>query len=265
MVRCRRDFRNLRGAAVHTVIDRRETIEHELARTGDRPRTSALDARRLAHWALTSQLLFTATWVVAGFAERRYSHFDQTISDLAAQDGNHPWLVMSGFLVYGSGLIALGLALRRSVGVHAARKVGPTLLCLAGALMPVVALARLDCSTSGAACRARVAAEIESGQQSVHNLVSLLVFILLIVAPLVWSRRFRADGWRDLRAASIVAGLAGFALLVVAIGIDGSRHWSGLAQRLFLAVPTAWICIVALRASRLGHRDSCSVPSTKES
>jgi hypothetical protein len=156
---------------------------------------------------------------------------------------------MIGMLVFGSGLVALAIALRRTVGVRA--RLGIGLLLAAAALMPVSAFARLDCATSSAACRARVAAEIESGQQSLHNLAGLLLFLLLCVSMLVWARAFRrAAGWADLRKPSIVAGLSAFVLLVVGMGVDGSRHWAGLAQRVFILVPAVWICMVAARAHR---------------
>ena len=192
-------------------------------------------------------------WIVGGWAQPNYSHLDQPISDLAARDARYPGILMIGMLVFGSGLVALAIALRRTVGVRA--RLGIGLLLGAAALMPVSAFARVDCATSSAACRARVAAEIESGQQSLHNLGGLLLFVLLCVSMLVWARAFRRSaGWADLRKPSIVAGLSAFVLLVVAMGVDGSRHWAGLAERVFILVPMVWICVVAAHADRSAGR-----------
>ena len=178
--------------------------------------------RTLAAWAITAQVLFALSWIVAGWAQPTYSHLDQPISDLAARHARYPGILMIGMLVFGSGLVALAIALRRTVGVRA--RLGIGLLLAAAALMPVSAFARVDCATSSAACRARVAADIESGQQSLHNLGGLLLFVLLCVSMLVWARTFRRSArWADLRIPSIVAGLSAFVLLVVAMGVDGSR------------------------------------------
>ena len=146
-----------------------------------------VSTRNLAAWAITAQVLFALSWIVAGWAQPTYSHLDQAISDLAARHARYPGILMVGMLVFGSGLVALVIALRRTVGVRA--RLGIGLLLAAATLMPVSALARVDCATSSAACRARVAADIESGQQSLHNLGGLLLFVLLCVSMLVWARR----------------------------------------------------------------------------
>ena len=211
-----------------------------------------VSTRNLAAWAITAQVLFALSWIVAGWAQPTYSHLDQAISDLAARHARYPGILMVGMLVFGSGLVALAIALRRTVGVRA--RLGIGVLLAAAALMPVSAFARVDCATSSAACRARVAADIESGQQSLHNLGGLLLFVLLCVSMLVWARAFRRSArWSDLRIPSIVAGLSAFGLLVVAMGVDGSRHWSGIAERVFILVPMVWIGVVAARADRSGE------------
>ena len=111
-----------------------------------------VSTRNLAAWAITAQVLFALSWIVAGWAQPTYSHLDQAISDLAARHARYPGILMVGMLVFGSGLVALAIALRRTVGVRA--RLGIGLLLAAAALMPVSAFARVDCATSSAACRA---------------------------------------------------------------------------------------------------------------
>jgi hypothetical membrane protein len=85
----------------------------------------------------------------------------------------------------------------------------------------------------------------------IHDLVSLLIFLALVVAQLVCAHAFRQDPqWRDLRTYSLVSGVLTLALLVlyIADAIDG---WNGIVQRIFLAVPWIWIVVLGLRLLRL--------------
>jgi small-conductance mechanosensitive channel len=85
----------------------------------------------------------------------------------------------------------------------------------------------------------------------VHDNVSLIVFLALIAAPLVFARAFgRDDRWRPLRAHSVVTGVLGFALLVLYV-IASAGTWNGLAQRLFVSVLFVWIAVVGFRLFRL--------------
>jgi hypothetical protein len=97
----------------------------------------------------------------------------------------------------------------------------------------------------------QIAAGDVSWQHQVHDLVSLVLFLALIAAPLVLARAFRHDArWHDLRRYSIASGAVTFALLVLfftgAIG-----DWNGLVQRLLTAVPWIWIAVLGLRLRRL--------------
>jgi len=127
---------------------------------------------------------------------------------------------------------------------------------IAGIGLMVAGLARNDCSSELPACTARVDAGEVSWHNQVHDNVSLILFLALIAAPLVFARAFgRDDRWRPLRTYSIVTGLLGFALLVLyVIGLAGT--WNGLVQRIFISVLLVWIALVGFRLSRVEQAET---------
>jgi hypothetical protein len=70
-----------------------------------------------------------------------------------------------------------------------------------------------------------------SWHSATHELVSLLVFLALVAAPLVLARAFSGCApWRDLRAYSITTGVVGLVLLVLLFS-DIAGSWTGVVQR----------------------------------
>src|SRR4051812_46468787 len=68
-------------------------------------------ARKLAWAALAGQVVFIASWVVAGALEPGYSHLDQGVSELGARTASHAWIINAGLVVFGLTFVALGVAL----------------------------------------------------------------------------------------------------------------------------------------------------------
>jgi hypothetical membrane protein len=218
--------------------------------------TTEIDRRGLlGGLAVAGPLLFTAAWLIAWPAQEEYSPRHEDISALAAVDAQRSWIMILGFLTLGLGTVALALALLNAVRCGRSAKVGAALLAFAGLGIVVAGLARNDCSSELAACRALPAGEL-SWHHHVHDLVSALVFVSLVVAQLVLARVFGWDEfWRDLRSYSVVSGTATLVLLVV-YGTRVFGAWNGLVQRVFLAVPFAWIVVVGVHVRRLRGRDA---------
>jgi hypothetical membrane protein len=201
--------------------------------------------------AVTGPLFFTITWIVAGILQDGYSLRQDFISELAALDARHPWIMIIGFLWLGAGTVALGIGLAGALEGRLAR-IGSILVALAGVGIIVAGLARVDCRSRLAACAARIEAGDVSWHSEAHELVSLVVFLALVAAPLVLARAISGDAlWRDLRAYSITTGVVGLVLLVLLSSVAGS--WSGLVQRVFLTVLLLWIAILGARLIRLSH------------
>ena len=195
-------------------------------------------------------LTFTAAWLVAWPLQEQYSPRREDISALAALDAQHVWIMILGFIALGVGTTALGLGLMDALRGWNGR-VGSALVVAAGVGLVFAGLARNDCSSELTGCTAAVDAGDVSAHHQIHDLVSLLLFLSLIVAQFVCARAFRQDlQWRDLRTYSLVSGVLTLVLLVLYISepIDG---WNGIVQRIFLAVPWIWIVVLGLRLLRV--------------
>jgi hypothetical membrane protein len=224
-------------------------------------RMNAPRLRRVAGaTAVAGPVVFSAAWLVAWAAQDTYSPRREDISALAALDAQQPWVMIIGFLALAVGLGALGMGLLRAVEGGRMARIGALLVLFAGLGILVAGIARNDCSSELAACKARIDAGDVSWHHGLHDAVSGLVFLALVVAQLVLARAFRRDPrWRDLRAYSIVSGILTLALLVL-FGTSAIDGWNGLVQRVFLAVPLVWIMVLGIRLRRLAN-DHSALPA----
>jgi hypothetical membrane protein len=211
----------------------------------------------LGRLAVAGPIAFTLAWLISGVAQDEYSIRREDISALAALDAQHPWIMITGFLLLGVGTVALAAGLVSTLKGRPA-VIGSILILIAGVGIVVAGLARNDCSSELTPCADRVDAGDVSWHHMVHDMVSLIVFLALVAAPLVLARAFRRDErWHDLRSYSIVTGLVGSVLLVLyATGAAGT--WNGLLQRVFVSVPFLWIALLGLRLTRVPARQQGS-------
>ncbi len=201
--------------------------------------------------AVTGPIIFTAAWFVAWAVQDQYSPRREDISALAALDAEQPWIMVVGFLALGLGIVALGLGLPSVLAGGLSARVGALLVTVAGFGILVAGVARNDCSSELTACRVREDAGELSWHHHVHDLVSLLVFLILVASQLILARAFGRDArWHDLRWYSITSGALTFALLFL-YGSGAIGGWNGLVQRVFLAVPFIWVAMLGLRMRQL--------------
>jgi hypothetical membrane protein len=204
----------------------------------------------LGRFAVAGPIAFTIAWLIGGLVQDEYSFGQEDISALAAMDAQYAWIMITAFVLLGMGTLALAAGLVSALRYRSA-VIGSALLVIAGIGVVVAGLARNDCSSELPACAARVDAGDVSWQHQVHDNVSLIIFLALIAAPLVFARAFsRDDRWRPLRTYSIVTGVLGFALLVLYV-IEPVPTWNGLVQRIFVSVLLVWIAVVGFRLSRM--------------
>ncbi len=153
----------------------------------------------LGRLAVAGPIAFTIAWLVGGLVQDEYSARKEDISALAAMDAQHAWIMITGFVLLGLGTVALAAGLASTLRYPSAA-IGSVLLMIAGIGLAVAGLARNDCSSELPACAARVDAGEVSWHHQVHDNVSLIIFLALIAAPLVFARAFgRDDRWRPLR------------------------------------------------------------------
>jgi hypothetical membrane protein len=216
-----------------------------------RPRPAPRTAIRLGAIAgIVGPAAFTAAWVVASLLQTGHSATEVQISGLAAPDARDPWIMITGFVVLGGCSAGFGAALHAELGgsgragagrAGAGRAgAGPRLIQVAGLLTVAAGLLRRDQMLLTAPAH-------ESWHNHAHDVVSAVIYVALVVAPLLLARRFRRDPrWSALRWPLMGASLATAAVLVVFF-TGAFPSWASLLQRIGVSIPLAAVCAVAAR------------------
>jgi Protein of unknown function (DUF998) len=164
---------------------------------------------------------FVGAWVIGGAtAPRSYSAVDSAISDLAAVGASTRVLMTVGFVVFGCGLIAFGLALR---------------VVLEGR-------AWIAALVTGA-CTLGVAATPLKGWSgdTVHGAFAGVGYVAIVALPFLAAPSFARRGWtRGARLSLLTAAVSAVCLVAITFG---PAH--GLWQRLGLTVGDVWIVVTA--------------------
>ena len=174
--------------------------------------------RAAALGGLVGPAAFIGAWVIGGIvAGAPYSPADDAISRLAAAGAETRPLMTAGFVLFGLGLPAYGVALRRVLpGAAWATAVATGLATLGVAATPLDRSAFVD---------------------QLHGVFAGLGYLTLAATPLLAVRPLRARGHRLLARLGLAAGvLSGTALLLTLT--DGP---TGAFQRLGLTVGDLWI------------------------
>ena len=231
---------------------------------------------------LAGPVAFTAAWAVSSLLQTGHAATEVQISGLAAPDARDPWIMMTGFVVLGGCSVAFGTALHRELGgsgrAGQARQAGaerarteragteqarteqaaaqqatteragagPRLIQAAGLLTVAAGLLRRDQMLLTAPAH-------ESWHNHAHDVVSAVIYVALVAAPLLLARRFRGDPrWSPLRWPLVGASLVTAAVLVVFF-TGAFPSWAGLLQRIGVSVPLGAVCAVAARLLAAGR------------
>ncbi len=176
--------------------------------------------RILASGGVIGPVAFVAAWSVAG-AVGGFSFVDDAISDLAAVGASTRIAMTIGFVLFGVGLIAFGLALRVVLD-------GPAWIAAVvtgTATLGVAATPLGGWSGDGA-----------------HAACAGVGYASLAALPLLAARTMWRVGFRIWAIASVLAGVV--AAVLLAASTLGPAH--GLWQRLGLTVGDIWIVVVAV-------------------
>lgn len=204
----------------------------------------------LAKISYTGAAVFALAAVVAAALYPGYSHLREAVSQLAATNSPSAPIMIVGFLALATGTVAAGLGLFRNLPNGAAAKAAGVLTVIGGVLLVVVGLARSACSDWIGACTAAEEAGTIPLHHVVHNLVSLLLFLLLIAAAFTLARAVARNGARRLVWPSIAVGLVSFVTMVAMVS-GAFPGASGLLQRVFLLVLFGWIIAVGPLTARI--------------
>ena len=169
--------------------------------------------------------------MVAGLVTAGYSPVDDAISDLAAVGAPTRVAMTGGFVVFGLGLIAFGLALRYTLD-------GP---------------AWIAAVVTGASTIAVAATPLGGWSGDwLHATFAGLGYASLVALPLLAAREFARAGWARWVAWSLTAAfVAATSLVASTFGID-----HGLWQRVGLTAGDVWIVAVAAYTVATGAASS---------
>lgn len=208
-------------------------------------------------WAgVVGPLLFTGVYLVLGATRPGYDPLRHQVSLLSLGDGG--WLQVASFLVNGALLVVFGIALRARLGTGSAERsgalAGPAALGLAGLGLVVAGLFStqpLNGYPPGTPPGMPVTVTAAS---IVHVSGAFLLILGLVVASMVFARRYRragATGW------AIGSAAAGFVVLVFFGASGGGPSGellfpavSGLLQRISLLAGLGWVSAIALSEVR---------------
>ena len=216
-----------------------------LSRWRGRPRPAA-GLRLGAVAGAAGPVAFTAAWAAASLLQAGHGVAEVQISGLAAPDARDPWIMITGFVVLGGCSVAFGSALHAELGGSGRAGPGPRLIQAAGILTVAAGLLRRDrmllASPAG-----------ESWHNHAHDLVSALIYLALVAAPLLLGRRFRGDPrWSALCVPLAAGSLATVAVLAVFFA-QAFPASGGALQRIGVTVPLAAVCAVAVRLLATGQ------------
>jgi hypothetical membrane protein len=202
-----------------------------------------LGTRLGAAAGIAGPVAFTAAWAGASLLQDGHAATEVQLSGLAAPDARDPWVMITGFLVLGGCSAGFGTALRRQLGGTGRAGPGPRLIQAAGVLTVAAGLLRRDQMLLAAPAG-------ESWHNHAHDVVSALIYVALVAAPLLLARRFRGDRrFGVLRVPLAASSLASAGVLGVFFA-GAAPSWNGLLQRVAVSLPLAAMCAVAARMPR---------------
>jgi hypothetical membrane protein len=204
-----------------------------------RPRTLLL-----ARAAILAQAVFVGGWVLAGVLEPHYSPVRQYISELGRHGAANPWIFATFMAIWGSGWIALAVAIVPSLRARRWSLAMSLFFVLAGVCAILVGPLRMDCSpTLSAVCRSRYDAGAASWHYYAHAWLSLGIKVSLLLTGFAFAR----SAWPSRLGRLVLGG----ALVLLVAGIvtfvlhDSFAPYQGLEERLWAVVAQLWALVCA--------------------
>jgi hypothetical protein len=210
--------------------------------------------------AVSGVVGFTVATIVAAFGYPGYSHVSYDISALSGIQS--PWapVMIAGFVALVVGLVSAGIALRSRLSGRAGRAAS-TLGVVFGLSILVPGFAREDCATTEAACKAAEKADAVSTHHVVHELSSLVAFLLgLALLFVLASAARRTAGFEHLARPTRITAIACIAMLFAFLG-DAFGAWQGLGERLYVAAILGWPVLFAVVRPRVSGNGTLPAPS----
>ena len=215
--------------------------------------SSASTARHLAKVSVGAAVTTAAAIIVAGLLDPGYSARSEGISALASVESKSASVMIFGFVTMSLTALAGGSALFLTLRGKAART-GSVLVVVAGLLTLVAGFARQSCSSLQQACLDRESAGDVAGSHVVHNLVSLVLFVLLVAGGFFLAAGLKRNAaHRHLARGTRIAAFAALGFMVwfgsAAYGSNG-----GLVESVFILLAFGTpACVATLVTARDGE------------
>ena len=181
-------------------------------------------------WCGTSGAVsFIAVFLINDMMKPNYDPICDFVSEAAIGEGG--WVQIANFLTAGTLLAVSSFALSRTVSRWTGRLVG-------------VVGAGLVCA--GVFVTDPVPHDHTTWHGTVHNVVSILVFVCLSLACFPTAR------WRPSRSWRLYCHATGIAVPTLFVTAGAFASTSGLFQRATIVVGWSWLAMLGLRAARSG-------------
>lgn len=207
-------------------------------------------------------VVFTAGWFIAGRVEPGYNPRREYISSLSAADAHNPWIMIVAFVVFGLGVVALGLRLLAALHDRGGRA-GAVCVLMSGVGIIVSGVARHDCSVQLEDCMNRVAAGVVSAEHVLHDVASGAVFTLGGLAQLMIAASARRHpGWAGVWPVALTSGAVTLVLFVL-MNLDFFASWTGAFERALVLVAGICVCLLGGHLQVLERRPEYDGPAVE--
>jgi len=210
--------------------------------------TSSTIARTLAKVGVGAAVTTAAAIIIAGFADPGYSARSEAISALASVESKSASIMIFGFVTMALTAVSAGAALFLGLKGKAART-GSVFVIIGGLLTLVAGFARQSCSTLQQSCLNRESAGMVSGAHVTHNLISLVLFVLLVSAGFFLAAGLKRNAAH--RHLSPRARFAAFATLGLMVWFGSGAYGSngGLVESAFILLAFGTPAYLATRVA----------------
>ena len=204
--------------------------------------------RTLALFAITAQVAFVISWIVAGALEPGYSHLERGVSGLAARDAEHAWIVTAGLVLLGLSLVAIGVAVRGVLLRGRAATIAAAGFVVGGIALTLSAGFPLDCyPAEGTVCEQRWRDGDLRWTHYAHDWLGLVSSLGILATPFAIARALWARPAAALAAGSGIVGIVLFGLsFVLWFATGAGDDLGGGWQRVQLLALHIWMLEVAI-------------------
>ncbi|MFI7050272.1 DUF998 domain-containing protein [Streptosporangium sandarakinum] len=190
--------------------------------------------------------LFVLSFLIQGAVRNGYDPLRHPVSSLAL--GDHGWVQSATFLATGALTTVFAVGLRRNLRSGPGRSWGPSLVGVWALGLVGAGLFTTDPVSGYPAGSPDLLPAYGSTQAALHDAVSLVAFVAILGACIVFARRFAAAnrrGWALYSAATAIVVLVTLGLSNAAFAQSPNLvAFGGLFQRIMIVAAWSWLTLL---------------------